>query len=678
PTYEGITLQPIYRAKDMAGLPHLNSLPGQPPALRGSRAAAKPWLIAQRIPYSTAAEFNAALRADLARGQTAVYLPLDVAGTKGLDPEEAAPGEVGVGGVAISTVDDLAAALEGVDLETTPLFLGAPCTAVPTLALLLALLRRLGKPARILRGSLEMDPLGALAQYGEYPRSVAGGYDKMANLLYWAVSRAPQLQIVTVHGQPYANAGASVVQELAFVLATAVEYLREMNARELPVNAVAPHIRLALSIGSNYFMEVAKLRAARVLWAKAVKAMGGSRAAQKATIHAETGTSNKTTLDPHVNLLRVTTEAFAAAVGGADSLHTHPFDTAFGLPDEFSRRIARNTQLILQHEAHLTRVIDPAGGAWAVESLTDAVARNAWTLFRQVEAQGGMLAALQAGFPQAQVAQTAAERTKNLAVRKDVLVGTNRYPNLAETLPPRRRPDAAALQQTRAKYVDDFRNGLDVTQRTTIMAQLGHAVTSQRDAAIRAAVDAAVAGATLGELARALRSGDRTPATVTPLKPFRAAAPFEALRDVAKDYAAQHGHRPQVFLANIGPVPRHKARADFAADFFRVGGFEIQSGPGAESPESAAQAALDSGAPVVVICGADDDYPAVVPPLAQAVKQANPDIAVLLAGLPKDQLDTYKAAGVDEFIHLRANVVEILSGLYEGLGVRSQEFGVGS
>ena len=670
-TFEGINVQPMYRQEDAAGLPHLDSLPGFAPYLRGTEAAgyaAVPWLVSQELPYSTASDFNSAVRYDLERGQTAINLPLDRASQLGQDPDEAETGDIGTHGVSIATLDDLATALNGIDLEETPLFFGATSAAVPTAAMLFGLVKRQGKDPAKMRGSLEMDPLGTLALTGELPRSIAGAYDVMAHLLRWAITNAPQMHIVTVHGQPYAGAGASAVQELAFVLGTAVEYLREMVNRGLSVDDVAPRMRFALSVGSDYFMEVAKLRAARLVWAKVVKAFGGSDEAQKISVHARTATWNKTVQDPYVNMLRVTTETFAGAVGGADSMHTGPFDETVRQPDEFSRRIARNTQIILQNEVHLNKVVDPAGGAWYVEKLTDEVARGVWALFQKIEQEGGMANALTAGFPQAQVAETATARAKNMAVRKDVLVGTNRYANLQETPLAPRQTDLAELHQSRSDYIANYRTELDNEQSTKVLNLLNKVLEANEAAVLDAAIEAAVAGATLGELARTLRTGDNIKATVTPLPPYRIAEPFEALRDFAEDYAGRHGHQPQVFLANMGPIPKHKPRADFSTDFFQVGGFEVLTNNGFDTPEAATQAAIASGAPVVVICGTDDMYPDVVAPITQAVKAANSDISVILAGYPKDQIEAHKAAGVDDFIHVRANVIDILGGLQAQLG----------
>ncbi|MDS4070628.1 MAG: acyl-CoA mutase large subunit family protein, partial [Candidatus Competibacter sp.] len=435
-TYENIDLQPMYRQEDIEGLPHLDSLPGFAPYLRGTTPlgyVASSWDVAQELPYGTPAAFNDALRADLARGQNAVNLVLDRPTLAGVDADQAEADDVGKGGLSISSVADLARALDGVDIENTPLFIQASTSALTFTALLAALARKQGKSLAKVRGAIGMDPLGQLARDGRLPRDLDGIYDVMAQLATWARANAPQLQTITVQGSPYHNGGASTTQELALALATAVDYVRAMQARGLGIDDIAPRIRFSLSIGSNFFMEIARLRAARLLWAKIVQAFGGNEASQKMSLHARTSAWNQTVYDPHVNLLRATTEAFSSAVGGCDSLHISPFDELLRVPDEFSRRVARNTHTVLREESHITKTIDPAGGSWYVENLTDSVGRKTWAIFQEVEKQGGMAKALEAGWPQAQIADTAAKRAANLAKRKDIFVGTNMYPNLKET-----------------------------------------------------------------------------------------------------------------------------------------------------------------------------------------------------------------------------------------------------
>lgn len=666
PTYEGISLQPLYRRADIENLPHVDSLPGFAPYVRATAPLGyigQPWQVAQELPYPTPDAFNAALRADLERGQTAVNLPLDQATRRGVDADQAET--VGVGGVSISTLADLEQALAGVDLETTPIYLQASTTALPIAGLLIALLRRQGKSLAKLQAGIGMDPLGALARDGSLPRPLAGIYDSMAKLTAWAAANAPGLQTITVQGHPYSDGGASATQELAFTLATAVEYLRALQERGVAVNVAAPRVRFAFSLGSNCFMEIARLRAARLLWAKIVQAFGGDAEAQKMVIHARTALWNKTAYDPYVNMLRTTVEAFAGVIGGADSLHVAPFDEVLRAPDEFSRRIARNTHTILREESHLTRTVDPVGGSWYVEWLTDAVARQTWSLFQSVEKQGGLFQALQAGGPQGQVAEVAAQRLANLAVRKDIAVGTNMYANPKESLLDVPAVDAVTLKQQRTAQLAQQRATVDASARQAALAAL------TPSGEIEAIIQAAQSGATVGEIARALRANDGPGATVTPVCIQRGTQQFENLRAAADAYLARTGQRPTVFLASMGPLAQHKARSDFTRGFLEVGGFAVIENPGFATVEEAASAALASAAPVVAICSTDASYPELVPPLLQQlkVKTARPNLTVLLAGYPKEHVAAFKAAGVDDFVYVGANGYEILRTLQQKTGV---------
>jgi methylmalonyl-CoA mutase len=665
-TYEEIDLQPMYRQEDIEGLPHLDSLPGFAPYLRGTSPlgyVASSWDVAQELPYATPAAFNQALRADLTRGQNAVNLVLDRPTLAGVDADQAEADDVGKGGLSISSVADLAQALEGVDLETTPLFIQASTSALTFTALLAALVQQQGKSLAKVRGAIGMDPLGQLARDGRLPRDLDGVYDVMARLAVWAKTSAPQLRTITVQGSPYHNGGASTTQELAFALATAVDYVRAMQARGLGIDDIAPRIRFSLSIGTNFFMEIARLRAARLLWAKIVQAFGGNEESQKMSLHARTSAWNQTVYDPHVNLLRATTEAFSSAVGGCDSLHISPFDELLRVPDEFSRRVARNTHTVLREESHITRTVDPAGGSWYVENLTDSVGRKTWAIFQEVEQQGGMAKALEAGWPQAQTADTAAKRAANLAKRKDIFVGTNMYPNLKETRIEPAPVDAWAVQSERAAALKQHRAGADAGQKQAALDAL------TQSGGVEAAIQAAGAGATLGEIAQAARANAKAGPTIDPIRAHRGAQAFEALRQAAESYIARTGQRPTVFLATMGPLTQHKGRADFSTAFLGVGGFETIYPSGFSTPDEAVDAALASGAKAVVICSTDATYPELVPPLVQKLKQAAPNLIVLLAGYPADHVPAFKAAGVDDFIHLAANCQSLLSTLQKKMGV---------
>jgi methylmalonyl-CoA mutase len=523
-TYEGITLHPIYMQQDVEGLSVMDSMPGFAPYLRGSNVLEyklKSWDVAQEMPYGTPEECNEALRHDLERGQTAVNLLLDKAARSGLDPDQAQPGDVGRGGVSLATLDDLEKALEGIDLENMPIFVQVGTAGLPFTALLAALLRKQRKSLENIRGWITMDPLGILVCEGTFPYSLQTTYNMMAGLTSWAIHHIPRLRTIAVQGYPYHNSGGNAVQELGFVIATAVEYLREMLNRGLAIDDVAPHIQFVFSLGTTYFMEIAKLRAARVVWAKIVKAFGGNETSQKMALHGRTTLWNKTRHDPYVNLLRTTVEAFAGVIGGCDSLHVGCFDEPIRLPDEFSWRIARNTHAILKEETHLHDVVDPAGGSWYVEKLTDEIARKTWALFQEVERRGGMARAIETGFPQEQVAQIASQRIANLSTGKDVLIGTNMYPNPNEKPLESHEPDYEKLYEERSHYMKTYRNSLLRADKMSALPGAGKMSALSGSDIIDALIQTVLSGATLGDMTKVLQIEEDTLPKVEPIQIHR-------------------------------------------------------------------------------------------------------------------------------------------------------------
>jgi len=533
-----------------------------------------------------------------------------------------------------------------------------------------ALTRKRKKTPTALRGCIEMDPLGVLSHEGKLPQSVDGAYREMAALTRWAASRAPHLQTICVHSRAWHEAGGSAVQELAFTLATAVEYLRAMNARGLEVDLVAPRTRFAVTVGVNFFMEIAKLRALRMLWHRAVSALGGNEASQKLSLHVRTSQWNKTICDPYNNLLRSTVEAFAGVLGGCDSMQVGAFDEVLRQPDDFSRRVARNTQLILQKECQLDHVIDPAGGSWFVENLTSEIAQKAWALFQEVEKLGGMEAALRAGFPQTTVAATAAEKIKAVNGRRDSIVGLNQYANPREKPLDRPVADATVFHKRRVQQVASHRTSLEDDESEVVLEKLAKVVNFKGADLFEACVEAVSAGATIGEITRAIRINDSPCPPITPVHISRASVGIESLRAAMDRWTAQGQERPQAFLCNMGSLRDYKARADFSRGFLAVGGYEAVSPAGFKTPAEAADAFAQSGARIAVICSTDENYPALVPPLVQGLRAKRPDAIIVLAGYPREQVEAYKKAGVDEFIHIRADAVELLSRFHSQLGIK--------
>ncbi len=497
---EGIDLPPMLRREDTADLNHQHTLPGQPPYVRGTRAAGyltQPWLIAQELAAPTPQALNEALRHALAQGQTAVTIRLDTPTRLGREPDQSQPGEVGRDGLSLATADDFAAALQNTPITNTPIFLYPSTNPLPLFALLIAATQKEGGQTADLQGCLAADPLAVLAAEGTLPVSLEQTYDEMAQVTKWAADHTPQLATLTVSSTGYHERGGGAVEELAFSIATGVTYLRAMGERGVAVATAARHLRFQFAIGSHFFSEIAKLRAARLLWAQIVAAFGGDPEAQKMRIDGRTAQRNKATSDPYVNILRGTSEALAAVLGGVDTLHLAPFDEPIHPPDDFSRRIARNTQIILQAESHLTRLIDPAGGAYAVEYLTDQLGRRAWELFQEVERRGGMAAALQDGFPQARIRQLAEAREAKIESGEMVLVGVNRYVNEEEAPLAAVSLDYDQIYQERVAQLAAYRAKHDTAARQDTLDKLRRAEPGE---VVAAAVEAAAVGATLNEL----------------------------------------------------------------------------------------------------------------------------------------------------------------------------------
>ncbi|ACB76584.1 methylmalonyl-CoA mutase, large subunit [Opitutus terrae PB90-1] len=662
-TFEGISLQPLYTRADLAGVPHLGTAPGAAPFLRGTRKQGykdKIWRIAQESTASDAEAFNTAIRQDLAAGQDAVVLRPDLASRAGRDPDAARPEELGVDGVSLATLDDLNTALKDVDLTAVPVNVQTGADALPIAALYLQHAKIRGVDWTRLTGAVSADPLGEWLARGELPTTLEELYDNLAAWTKWAGNHAPALHTIGVNAAMWGEAGGTATQELAFALAAAAEYLRALYRHGLRSESVATRMSFRFAIGPQFFTEIAKFRAFRPLWTRVVTAFGATAdTAAGASVHAVTGHWDKTLLDPHVNLLRVTTEALSAVLGGCDSLHIAPFDEVAGSSDEFSRRIARNVHTLLAEEFSFAETADPAGGSWYVEKLTDTLARNAWALFQDIESKGGLTAALRAGYPQQLVAKAAGEKADAIAKRRLGLVGTNLFPNLKE------KPLAPVSVDTNVRAAE-----LVARVRARRRGPQSPAPISDWNARFNAALAAARDGATVGELSRMAQASATGEGAITPVVARRASEAFEQLRAASAAFAAKTGARPKVFLAKMGPVLQHKARADFSAGFFAVGGFESIGKQSFETPESAAAAAVASGAKIAVLCSTDDTYPALVPVFAKAVKAAAPKTTVVLAGLPADAavVAAFREAGVDEFIHIRANVYELLAKFQKQIG----------
>lgn len=534
---EDISVRPYYRSEHLEQLGYLNSHPGEFPYTRGYGKYGNKWDIREDILVKQPEEANRKALRVLEKGATALGFIIK----KG----------------AVKTSGDLEKLLDGIGLEKTSInFLSG--TETPKLVSLFAeIVEKRKTEAGKVTGSANFDPFGYLTNNGKYITNREQDINDAAGLIENYGKRFHSFRLIGVNGISFCNAGASAVMELAFSLATGNEYLSVLTGMGLPVDPVAQNIQFNLGSGSNYFMEIAKLRAARMLWARIVQAWEPkSEDSLKTFIHSETSDFNKTIYDPYVNMLRTTTEAMASAIGGANSLYVKPFDRNFRDSSDFSERIARNTQIILKNEAYFDKVTDPSAGSYYIESLTDSLVSETWKLFQQIEKDGGYIVALENGFIQEQIEELCRKRCMNLALRKEVLVGTN-------------------------QYVDTLESAIE---NVTV------------------------------ESSESIKPADNL--VTKPLKKIRVAEAFEELRMNTGKYK---GKTPEVFLFTYGDKKMRKARAVFATNLFAIAGFNIVDNIGFETVEEGLNAVMKRNPEIVVLCSSDEEYPKIADTIYQSL-----------------------------------------------------------
>lgn len=665
--YEGITFSPMYTRRMTDAILPTDDYPGTGDFLRGSTAngyVGAPWGIAQGCDETLPAENNELLKEETAKGSTVYNIKLDSATMAGVDVKDAEkPGDIGV---SLTTAEDASVLLRGLDLDKYPIMIFAGPSAKGILAMVAAALKAEGKEVASLKGVIGADPIGELAKTGKTPAAVASLLDEMAETVKYARANAPELRTIFVRSTVYANGGADAVQEVAYTFATAVEYIRELQNRGLSIKDIANSIYFCFNAGANFFMEIAKLRAARQVWAAIMEAFGAELEDRAIKVHGRSARFTKSVIDPYVNMLRNTTQTFSAVVGGVDTYENPPFDELIRKGDVFSRRIARNLHVMLQEEFGMLCPIDAAGGSWAVETLTKQVAEKVWAEFQKIDSHGGMLKALEVGYPQKNVAEVLEKRFKALEMRSDRAVGVNMYPNMTEEPLERRTEDTAALKKQREAAVAAYVADIDTNILAGKLADV---------ATVAGAVEAFSAGATLGQVAAAGRKAEATE-TVEAVPPHHWTERYEALRFDTERYVKETGKNVEVFLANMGPIPQHKARADFSTSFLQVGEFNVhlndgfQDGEDGTAIDKCAKAAAEFPYDVAVICSTDATYPTIVPELAPKLKAALPNATIFLAGAaPKDLEKVYLEAGVDDFISVKANCYKTLKKLQQKKGM---------
>ena len=580
-TIEGFKVRPYYRAENLEGLEYLDANPGEKPFTRGKHVADNVWEVRQDIRVHNLAEANRIALDAVQRGATSL----------GLCAKE------------VKSVADLEVLLKGIYIDAVSINFMCSQDYLGLLKLYVEYAKGHGFDCSKLQGSTDFDMFRFALKHGKFHRGEEGDLQMAKELVDYAHEALPKFRVLTVNAQLLHNSGSNIVQELGFGLAAANELVSRLTDLGCKAHRVASRLQLSVGVGSTYFMEIAKIRAARLLWSKIVEQYKPEcDCAYKLFINATTSSWNQSVYDPYVNMLRSTTEAMSSAVAGADSISVLPFDNAYKEADDFGYRIARNQQLLLKEESYMDKIVDPAAGSYYIENLTDEIAKGAWEHFLKVEEAGGMCKALRAGLVQDEVEATARQRDLDIATRKTTILGTNQYPNLQEKMG--------------EKVQDGGKHCCCCCEQ-----------------------------------------GDE----VRTLKPYRGTEAFEELRMQTERSA----RRPKVFLLTYGNLTMRKARAGFATNFFGVAGYEIIDNPGFATPDEGAKAALESGADVVVLCSSDDEYAELTEPVCKALKGKVKSL--VLAGFPKEMVETYKGYGIDEFIHVKTNVLECLTGFQKML-----------
>ncbi len=657
-TPEGIDIQPLYVAENWPWAGDPSGLPGFFPFTRGTKAierAENGWDIRQEFRESDPATANAEIKEDLSRGVTSIVLRLDDAAQIAQGPDAETAGQ---GGVMIHDLATLKAVLAGVDLAKVPVEIEPGAAFMPAAMALVKAWEDAGVKPADAKGDFGADPAGTLAATGALPYSADAALDMLAKLADCTAKTFPGVRAIAINTCAYHNAGASEVHDLGIAMATAVTYLKAMTDAGMSIDDACKQIAFVTSVDCQEYKQIAKLRAARKLWAIVAKQCGASDEACAMVLRAKAAERMMTRFDPWVNMLRTTVSTFSSAVGGADSVTCLPFDHTIGLPDEMGRRISRNTQIMLMEESNLYRVIDPAGGTWAMETLTNQLTEKAWAFLQEIEGKGGIFAALESGFIQDTIAATMSEVDKGIAKRKIPVTGVSEFPNVTEELPVRPAPDLAAAK---SKAIAQAEAG------TKAAADALGAMADATDpiASTAAAVNA---GASFAAVIGARTSGKMTVKTM----PKRVLGDtFERLRDAANAYKEKTGNLPQIFLANLGPIASHTGRATFAKNYFEAGGIQAPGNNGFPTVEDAVKGFKESGAKIAVICTSDKNYVEMVPEYAPALKAAGVE-TLYLAGHPGENKEAYDAAGIDAYIYMGAEVLGPLTEQLIRLGVIEQ------
>ncbi|MDX8347619.1 methylmalonyl-CoA mutase [Cognatiyoonia sp. IB215446] len=656
-TLEGITVKPLYTAQDIADLPHLGGVPGEAPFTRGVKAtmyAGRPWTIRQYAGFSTAEESNAFYRKALDAGQQGVSVAFDLATHRGYDSDHPrVDGDVGKAGVAIDSVEDMKILFDGIPLDKVSVSMTMNGAVIPILANFIVAGEEQGHPRNVLSGTIQNDILKEFMVRNTYVYPPEPSMRIIADIIEYTTNEMPKFNSISISGYHMQEAGANLVQELAYTLADGREYVRTAIARGMDVDQFAGRLSFFFAIGMNFFMEAAKLRAARLLWSRIMAEFEPKNPkSSMLRTHCQTSGVSLQEQDPYNNVVRTAYEAMSAVLGGTQSLHTNALDEAIALPTEFSARIARNTQLILQEETGVTNVVDPLAGSYYVESLTNELAEKAWALIEEVEEMGGMTKAVASGMPKLRIEETAARRQADIDRGTEVIVGVNKYRKDNEDPIDILDIDNAAVRAAQIARIEATKAARDQGACDAALDELTRRATEGGNL-LEAAVEAARARATVGEISMAMEKAfGRHRAEVKTLAGVYGAAyegdeGFAEIQASVEAFAEEEGRRPRMLVVKMGQ-DGHDRGAKVIATAFADIGFDVDVGPLFQTPAEAAQDAIDNDVHVIGISSQAAGHKTLAPKLVQALKDADAEDIIVICGgvIPQQDYQFLYDAGV--------------------------------
>ncbi len=640
-TPEGIAVKPLYTAADLEGIAAVNSLPGQAPYMRGVRStmyAGRPWTIRQYAGFSTAEESNAFYRRNLAAGQMGLSIAFDLATHRGYDSDHSrVAGDVGKAGVAIDSVEDMKILFDGIPLDKMSVSMTMNGAVIPTMANFIVAGEEQGTSTEKLSGTIQNDILKEFMVRNTYIYPPTPSMRIVADIIEYTAKKMPKFNSISISGYHMHEAGATAVQELAFTVADGIDYVRAALSKGLEVDQFAPRLSFFFGIGMNFFMEVAKLRAARLLWAQVMAGFGAKNPESlMLRTHCQTSGVSLTEQDPYNNIVRTTIEALASVLGGTQSLHTNSFDEAIALPSEFAARIARNTQLILQHESQVTKVVDPLGGSYYVEALTHSLATHARAIIDEVEAMGGMTKAVEAGIPKLRIEESSARRQARVDKGEDVIVGVNKFETTEESKFDVRDIDNASVRDSQIARLKQVKANRDPVKVAATLDALTAGAASNGNL-LELAVEAARARATVGEISDAMEKVfGRHRAEIRSISgvyggQYEGDNEFAAIRGEVEAFAKEEGRRPRMLVAKMGQ-DGHDRGAKIIATAFADLGFDVDIGALFQTPEEVAKDAIESDVHVIGVSSQAAGHKTLVPMLIDALKQQKADDILVVCG----------------------------------------------